>query len=138
MRNMRVASIIAGMATMVVIAGILIGLISYADSRTARINLLSQYFHALAAKDTALIDDLTGADFVSDLPAINLGRGAYQLFDFGTSEAEGLKMQRFMLVFPGADGFERALLADMIINRIGVINEISAIRLSETGVRIKK
>ncbi len=123
---------------MLVIAGILIGLIAYADSRSARIHLLSQYFHALAAKDTAAIGDLTGPDFVSDLPALNLSRDDYELFDFGTTDADGDKVQRFLIVAPESNGLDKALLADMRISRRGVTNEIRSIKLSETGVQIKK
>ena len=106
------------------------------NARSTRSNILTQYFRALSAQNAELIDDLTTANFASDLPIDGLSPKAYRLYSF--SEFSDDKLQRFALVVTKADGAELIYLADIAYETKGLKTSISAIRLVQKGTRLKE
>jgi hypothetical protein len=106
------------------------------NARSTRSNLLTQYFRALSTQNAELIEDLTTADFGSDLPIDGLSPKAYRLYSF--SEASDDELQRFALVITKADGAELIYLADIAYETKGLKTSISAIRLVQKGSRLKE
>jgi hypothetical protein len=106
------------------------------NARSTRSNILTQYFRALSAQNAELIDDLTTANFTSDLPIDGLSPKAYRLYSF--SEFSDKELQRFALVVTKADGAELIYLADIAYETKGLKTYISAIRLVQKGTRLKE
>ncbi|HAP43052.1 MAG: hypothetical protein A2087_09240 [Spirochaetes bacterium GWD1_61_31] len=137
MTQRNVIALVAGIAVMVLVAGVIVGFLVYAESRNSKIDLLSRYFKALAMEDSKIIAELTSLDFTSNLPLVNLERGNYQIFDFGTEGAQDGMVQHFLLVAPLPAGQDQAYLATMHFKRRGLLNEIQSIILMSTGLEVQ-
>lgn len=137
MQKKSIISLIAGLAVLVVTAGIILGFLLYSESSNAKIDLLSKYFRAFAMADDKTLQEITSQGFTSDLPFSSLARGSYELYDFGTNNTKDNMEQRFLLIVSGNDGRKMAYFARMNFTRRALLNEIQSISLVETGKELK-
>ncbi len=135
MRNPRRILIVVGVTALAAGLATILALTAYSGSDGARASLLVKYFRALSSGDETATAELTSPSFQSDLGLGRLERGSYELYDFG---GEGEGTMRFLLIAPDAGGEKRAVLADIEIQRHGLMNRIEAIRRLDEGKRLKE